>query len=243
MRNKKILVTGATKGLGLECVRQFYKHNKILAIGRDEKYIKKYKGKINFIKGNLLDEGFRKELLKKLSKEKKIDIVIHCLGGGLGLRSPLLDLSDFRKLFDINLGIGADINRVIIKNLNKKSGYIIHVGSTASVEAIGSVGYNSMKTAIVSYVKSLASELIKKKIFVSSILPGAFISSGNAFERLKKNNKKVYLDFIKNRLPRKKVSKASEIIPLIKLLASKEGEMMTGTSITIDACETKAYNY
>ena len=96
------------------------------------------------------------------------------------------------------------------------------MGSTASVEAIGSVGYNSIKTAIVSYVKSLASELIHKKIFVSSVLPGAFISPGNAFERLRNNNKEVYLDFIKNRLPRKRVSEASEIIPLIRLLASKD---------------------
>ena len=243
MRNKKILITGATKGLGLECIKQFYKYNKILAIGRDDKYIKRYKSKINFIKGNLLDEKFRKELYAKLSKEKKIDIVIHCLGGGLGLREPLLDLTNFKKLFDVNLGIGADINRIIVKNLNKKSSYIVHVGSTASVEAIGSVGYNSIKTAIVSYVKSLASELIHKNIFVSSVLPGAFISQGNAFERLKKKDKEVYLDFIKNRLPRKRVSEASEIIPLIKLLTSKDGEMMAGTSVTIDACETKAYNY
>ena len=40
MRNKKILITGATKGLGLECIKQFHKYNKILAIGRDDKYIK-----------------------------------------------------------------------------------------------------------------------------------------------------------------------------------------------------------
>ena len=69
------------------------------------------------------------------------------------------------------------------------------------------------------------------------------LSIGNAFERLKKKNKKIYLDFKNNRLPRKRVSKASEIIPLIKMLSSKEGEMMAGTSVTIDACETKSYNF
>ena len=46
----------------------------------------------------------------------------------------------------------------------------------------------SIKTARF-HVKSLASELIHKKIFVSSVLPGAFISQGNAFERLKKIKK------------------------------------------------------
>ena len=58
----------------------------------------------------------------------------------------------------------------------------------------------------------------------------------------KLNNKKAYLDFENNKLPRKKVAKASEMMPLINLLTSKEGEMLAGSSITIDACETKSYN-
>ena len=95
---------------------------------------------------------------------------------------------------------------------------------------------------MVAYVKSLATNLIKDKIFVSCILPGAFIAPGNAFERLKLNNNKAYLDFKNNRLPRKRVSKASELMPLLNLLTSKKGEMLAGSSITIDACETKAYN-
>ena len=243
MKNKKILITGATKGLGLECVEHFLKKNyKIIAVGRDGKYLRKYSKKIIFLKGDLLKNSFRKKFYKKLDLIKNIDIVIHCLGGGLGYKNPLLELKYFINLFLVNLGIASEINNKINKNLNPKSSYIIHVGSTASSEAIGSVGYNSIKAAVVAYVKSLATNLIKNKIFVSCILPGAFIAPGNAFERLKLNNKKAYLEFKNNKLPRGKVAKASELMPLIDMLASKKGEMLAGSSITIDACETKAYN-
>lgn len=244
MKSKIILITGASKGLGLECVKFFLKKKyKVIAIGRDKKYIKNLSKKITFVNLDLFNKKNRSKFYIKLKKIKNIDAVIHCMGGGLGYREPLISLNKFIDLFMLNLGIASEINQVIVKNLNTKSSYIVHIGSTASSEAIGSVGYNSIKAAIVAYVKSLARNLIEKKIYVSCILPGAFIGSGNAFERLKKNNKKIYLDFKNNRLPRKKIAKASEFMPLLELLTSKKGEMLAGSSITIDACETKSYNF
>jgi NAD(P)-dependent dehydrogenase (short-subunit alcohol dehydrogenase family) len=244
-KNKKILITGATKGLGLICVEHFSKLGaNIYAVGRDAKFILRFKSKkIKFIKTNFLEEGDKKKFFEDIIKIKNFDIIIHCLGGGLGIKQPLLTLEDFIKLFKINLGIASEINLKIFKNLNKKESYIIHIGSTASTEAIGSVGYNSIKAAIVAYVKSLAVSLINNKIYVSSILPGAFIAPGNAFERLKKNNLKIYNNFIKFRLPRKRIANANELIPLIEILCSKKGQMLAGTSITIDACETKSYKF
>ena len=164
------------------------------------------------------------------------------MGGGLGYRNPLIKLNNFIDLFMINIGIASEINSKILENLNPRSSYIVHIGSTASSEAIGSVGYNSVKAAIVAYVKSLAINLIERKVFVSCILPGAFIAPGNAFERLKLNNKQAYLEFKNKKLPRKKIAKASELMPMINILTSKKGEMLAGSSITIDAGETKSYN-
>ena len=243
MRNKKILITGATKGLGLECVKYYLKKNyQIIATGRDEKYLKNFSKQITFIKGDFLNQKVRNNFYKKIKNIKNIDAVIHCMGGGLGYREPLIKLKNFNDLFMLNLGVASEINNKIIDNLNPKSSYIVHIGSTASSEAIGSVGYNSVKAAIVAYVKSLAINLMYRKIFVSCILPGAFIAPGNAFERLKLNNKKVYLEFKNKRLPRKKIANASELMPLLNILTSKKGEMLAGSSITIDAGETKSYN-
>jgi len=244
-KNKNILITGATKGLGLICTKYFFNQSaNVYAVGQDDKYLKKIKNnKINFFKTNFLEDESKNKFYKKILKVKNIDVVIHCLGGGLGIKEPLLNLKDFTKLFYINLGIASEINMKIRKNLNKKEAYIIHIGSTASTEAIGSVGYNTIKAAIVAYVKSLARSLIKDKIFISAVLPGAFTAPGNAFERLKKNNLKFYNDFKNNRLPRKKIGSAEELMPLIDILSSKKGQMLAGSSITIDACETKSYKF
>ena len=57
-----------------------------------------------------------------------------------------------------------------------KRGNIIHVGSIASYEAVGSVGYNTVKAGICGYVRSIGREVLKDGIILSGILQGGFIS-------------------------------------------------------------------
>ena len=76
-------------------------------------------------------------------------------------------------------------------------------------ESIGSISYNTSKTALSSYVRTLSKTLQQKQICVTGINPGAFEYKDNAMDRLKKNNLKVYKDFINNELPSKKMPKAS----------------------------------
>ena len=101
--------------------------------------------------------------------------------------------------------IYKELSKTLKNYLTKDKSFILHIGSTASVEAIGSVGYNTVKTSLVAYVKSLAINLIKDNIFVTGLLPGAFEAKDNSFARLKKKNLKAYKNFINKRLPRKKV--------------------------------------
>ena len=105
-----------------------------------------------------------------------------------------------------------------------------------------SLGYNTVKASLVVYVKSLAINLIKDNVIVTGLLPGAFEAKDNAFVRLKKRNYRAYKNFIKTRLPRKKIGNAEEFLPLINLLCSSEGAILAGSSISADACESKAYN-
>ena len=247
-KNKKILITGSTSGLGLVCAKNFIaKKATVYVCGRKKKNLALLKNdKLNNIYSFCGDLLVKKNFLRFIKgvkqKMKKIDIIIHCLGGGLGLKNPLLNGKEFLKLHQTNIGIAAEINRLLKNQLSKDKSFILHIGSIASVEAIGSVGYNTVKTSLVAYVKSLAINLIKDNVIVTGLLPGAFEAKDNAFERLKKRNYKVYKNFIKKRIPGKKIRNAEEFLPLINLLCSSEGEILAGSSISADACESRAYN-
>jgi 3-oxoacyl-[acyl-carrier protein] reductase len=151
-------------------------------------------------------------------------------------------MEDLKKLFQVNLGAAIEINRLAIKHRNKNHFLkLIHVGSIASYEAVASVGYNIVKSALAAYVRSLGRELYKNKVLVTGIMPGGFIAPGNAMERFKKKNLKEYKNFIKTRLPRGIMGSADEILPILLFLCSNHSSMMGGCMVPIDGGEGKSY--
>jgi NAD(P)-dependent dehydrogenase (short-subunit alcohol dehydrogenase family) len=244
--NKNVVITGSSTGLGYSLGVEYLKHgaNVIFCGNKNEKNFRLLKGKfLNkkfFFLGDFLEEREFTNFKKLVSlKFKKIDILIHCLGGGFGITDKLPTADQMLKLYKLNFGIGAEINRILYPLIKKKYGHIIHVGSTASVQAIGSVGYTSMKTAIRGYVKILASKLISEGIIVNSFMPGAFIAKDNHFYRMKNNDPKYYKKFL-NKLKVPEINSCKNIIPLIFLMSSEQGRMLAGSNILIDSCETNA---
>lgn len=215
----RILITGSS-GLGA-IVKSAFADDDVSVIGRADRNGDKWRI-------GALDGDF--------------DIVIHTIGGGLGLRNPLLGSEGLASLFALNVGLGAEVNAAVLPNMiERKSGYICHVCSIASGEAVGSVGYNTVKAALAAYVRSIGREMAPHGIVVSGIAPGAFQCEGNAMDRLQVNVPEAYLDFVQSRLPRGRMGMASELIPLIKLLTSPAGSMMAGCVVPIDAGEGHYY--
>jgi NAD(P)-dependent dehydrogenase (short-subunit alcohol dehydrogenase family) len=125
--------------------------------------------------------------------------------------------------------------------IEKKSGNILHIGSIASFESAGSVGYNTVKAAISGYVRSIGSKLLKDNVILTAALLGGFIADGNSMARLKNKNLKAYNEFIDRRLPRKKMGTAEELIPMLTILCSPNSGMYGGCLFPMDAGEGKAY--
>ena len=171
-----------------------------------------------------------------------VDVVLHCAGGGLGLKGPFLTPGQMYELFMTNLGGAMEINRRFGPLMQAKGyGRIIHVASIASGQAVGSVGYNTVKTALAGYIRSLGREMAPYGVVVTGIAPGGFYAPQNAMERLKERNPEAYEDFVK-RLPRGFMGEANELIPLLRFLASPQSSMMGGCLVPIDAGEGYYYS-
>jgi 3-oxoacyl-[acyl-carrier protein] reductase len=247
---KKIIIIGASKGLGQVAAIWFSKLNyKIVLLSRSFSGLEKVRKKCKnseihaSFEIDLLDIDTVEKTIKKATRFLKgVDVVLHAAGGGLGLKESLISSKDFQKLLNLNILSAVEINRLIIPGMKKnKKGNIIHIGSIASYESVGSVGYNSAKAAISAYVRTLGNELSAHNIIMTGVLPGGFIAPQNAMHKLKTKNKKIYNDFIKNRLPRKKMGTINEIMPMIQFLASSNAGMMCGCLIPMDGAEGKSY--
>lgn len=172
-----------------------------------------------------------------------IDGILHAAGGGLGFKDDCLAADEFSKLFTLNLGAAAELNRLVVPEMKeRRSGFLVHVGSIASSEGVGSVGYNTVKAGLAAYVRSLGRHLAAYNVVATGILPGGFTGPDNAMARLNAKNPEAYQNFVEDRLPRKSMGEASEIIPLLMLLCSDAASMMAGCMVPIDAGEGRAYS-
>ena len=250
IKNKRVLITGASNGLGRVCAEKFASLGAQLVIaGRNIDKLEKLKysfsdpDKHSIFAGDLTaPKACQKLIARAKSFLGKIDVVLHIAGGGYGFRDPLLTWEQLETLYKVNVSIAAEINRLVLPSMvEQKKGFVVHVGSVASQEATASVGYNTVKASLAAYVRSLGREMAHTGVIITGILPGAFYAPGNSWRRLEENKPAVVKEFIKKNLPRKKIADASEVIPLVLFLVSDSASMMSGTCIPMDAGEGKAY--
>lgn len=250
MQDARILITGASKGLGAVAAVAFAERGARLALlARSQDKLESVRQACHdperhlSIPVDLLElENIQSAVIKAKEFLGGIDVVLHSAGGGLGFRDNLLTHGELLRLFALNLGAAAEINRLVAPEMQeRRSGNLVHVGSIASSEGVGSVGYNTVKAALAAYVRSLGREMNRCNVIVTGILPGGFIAPENAMARLQEANPEAYERFIKERLPRQIMGEAKELIPMLLLLCSEGASMMGGCLVPIDAGEGRAY--
>ncbi len=250
IKNKKILITGASKGLGYVCAKAFAAEGaQLVMMARTGEKLEALRSSFEEPEKHLcipLDLTDTLQLHKGVEQARhflgEIDAVIHVAGGGLGLRNNLLSADEMEKLFALNVKCAAEINRLVAPAMTARGkGNLVHICSIASSEATGSVGYNTVKAALAGYVRSLGREMAASGVIVTGILPGGFLAPENSWARFEARDPNGVQRFIDERLPRKRLGAAEELIPLLKFLCSEQASMMGGCLVPIDAGEGKAY--
>jgi len=249
LAGKRVLITGASRGLGQSCAEAFARYGaKLLLTGRTADRLAQIQASLErsdehlAFAADLTTLEAIDQLIAVAGQFGEIDVMLHVMGGGFGIRNPLLTWDDFATLFKANLGAIAEINRRLIPGMvARKTGNVVHVASIASTEAVGSVGYNSIKAALAAYTRSLGRTLAPTGVVITGILPGGFWAPDNGMERFKRRDPQVLEKWIAEREPRGKLGVPEEIIPLLAFLASRKATMMTGCCVPIDAGEGLTY--
>ena len=144
------------------------------------------------------------------------------------------------ELFNINFFSIFEINKVLIKNKAKnKKLNIIMIGSIAAFENKASIGYSAAKSVLLNYNKNLASNFIKENVICKLVIPGSFISTRGAMERLKKSNQVIFKKIEKS-LPARKMQDSKDLVKFIEYLLKSETVLLNGTYISLSKLESKS---
>ena len=180
LKNKKILITGATGGIGNCLVDKFNSFDcQILATGTNQSKLQELKEKFpkyTYTKVlNLTNTRILKNLLKKLIKKLNgLDVLINNAGITLDNLSIRLSEENWKKVLDINLTATFLMCKYAIKKMLKnKKGKIINITSIVGHTGnLGQANYSASKAGIVAFSKSLAIEYAKKNININCVSPG-----------------------------------------------------------------------
>ncbi|WP_316815328.1 SDR family oxidoreductase [Pedobacter nyackensis] len=182
-KNKVIIVTGASSGIGRACAEEFAKRGANLVLAARQ-YVtlceitadleKKYGVKAVAVQTDVSKEEDCQLLVKQaLATFNKIDILIN--NAGLSMRALFneVDLSVLKKLMDVNFWGTVYCTKYALPEILKTKGSVVSVSSIAGYRGLpGRTGYSSSKFAMNGFMESLRTELLKTGVHVMVACPG-----------------------------------------------------------------------
>ena len=235
LKNKKIIITGATGGIGNSLVEKFDNLGcQVLATGTNEEKLnnlKKQFPKIIIEKFKLNEHDKIEDFISTVhEKLKGIDILVNNAGITLDNLSIRLTEENWKKVIDVNLTSTFLMCKFAIKKMLKnKSGKIINITSIVGHTGnLGQANYAASKAGIIAFSKSLAIEYAKKNINVNCVSPG-FIKT-DMTDQINEEFKKILI----SKIPSGDLGKGEDVSNCVAFLASDMAKYINGETIHVN---------
>lgn len=239
LEGKKVLVTGGAQGIGKEIVM------KCLSEGASIHYCDFNEGPhkaemdaaalsgatVTFHSANITDEEQVKALVKDITADGKLDVLVNNAGitrDGMVFRMPL---DQWESVIKVNLTGAFLVSREVsaFMALKQKSGSIINMASVVGqMGNAGQTNYSASKAGLIGFTKSLAKETAKRNVRVNAVAPG-FIATAMT-EKLTDEVKAEYAKAI----PLGRMGVAEDIANAVLYLACDLSSYITGQVIRVD---------
>ena len=232
--SKIVLITGASRGIGLEAAKHFSKEGyKVIGTSRGEFNLNELIGDDSAISVQL--DLMSKESIKNLFADlKSEDLLPSVLVNNAGITKDQIFLrmkdEDWDDVIETNLNGLFRVTKAFIKPMVKnKFGRVINISSVAGLMGnSGQVNYSSSKSAMVGFSRSLAKELGSRNITSNVVAPGFIETDMTTF--LSDAEKQE----VSKNIPMKRFGSVEDVAKCIVFLASDEANYITGQTISVD---------
>ncbi len=176
LKNKTILVTGASSGIGKEIALNISQSGgHVIITGRDKARLRKT---FNILFGedhsfHVADLSVDSELIALIDQLPLLDGIVHAAGITSHIPAKFINSKNINETFDINFNAPVLLmKQLLLKKLLNNSASIVFLSSIASkYPYFGGALYSASKLAIEGYSRTLALELAPKKIRANCLSP------------------------------------------------------------------------
>jgi len=237
-KDKTVLVTGSTRGIGKAIATEFAKRGaSVIITGRN-------KGNAEVVANNIKNEfgveayGFKLDFSENIEDQWKeisnvagnVDILVNNAGLTRDTLFIRMKDEDWEEVINANLTGTFKITKLVVKGMMKKKwGRIINISSVVAFTGnAGQVNYATTKAGLIGFTKSLAKELASRNITVNAVAPG-FIET-DMTDKIPAEIKEKYLE----QIPLGKFGKPEDVAYAVVFLASDLASYITGTTIHVN---------
>lgn len=233
---KNILITGGSRGIGAEAVKEFTARNAAVAFFYNQSYTESVKlsketGALN-IKCNVSNAKSVDAAMCVANEFFDNDIDLLICNAGISDMGLLTDIGDKRwhDVINTNLnGVYYCVRSVLPEMISKKNGNIIIISSMwGQVGAACEVAYSTAKAGLIGFTKALAKEVGPSGIRVNCLAPGMIDTSMNS-----DIDEDVVSDLIYE-TPLMRIGKTEDIVNAMEFLSSEKSSFITGQVIGIN---------
>jgi len=252
LKDKLAVVTGGGRGIGRGIALRLANEGARVAVASRthadlEGVLEKMGGRARghrAVSIDLMSDGAPDRLVRDLASDGfgSIDIVVHNLGGTLGITDPFCSVDDWRRIYRFNLEIAVELNRLLVPSMQEKGwGRVVHISSISSMENHGPATYCAMKAALTAYTRSFGGVVAPDGVVVSAVLPGAVFTKGGYWDVTSRENPDHVAKFLSERQRIGRFGDIDEIGSYVAFLCSERASFGTGSIVPVDGGQGRGY--
>jgi 3-oxoacyl-[acyl-carrier protein] reductase len=246
LAGKLALVTGSSRGLGLEIARVLAAEScRVVLNGRDEKALRAAANSIDnaeILSGDVSDAAQCRRMAETLSaRHRALDVLVCNVGSGRSMPPGEETPEEWQRVLTVNLLAATNAVQAFRPLLSAARGSIVCISSICGLEALGApVTYSAAKAALNAFVRGSARPLAAAGIRINAVAPGNLLFEGSVWAERTRRDAAGVQAMLEREVALRRLGTPREIADIVAFLASSRAAFATGAVFVVDGGQVRS---